>query len=272
MIDTIRQRIGALKGQAIRGTGAAVAALLRQRKPASYRPGVTVLVVNWNSLPFLEATLAAVRAMSPDVELVVVDNASSDGSRTYLADQADVRTIELPVNVGHGVALDIGAASIDTEYVAVLDIDAFPISPNWLDESIAALRDGAKVAGARMHRNFVHPCFLVTETEMLHRYDLTFRPVGTLSSLDRAAPLFLDVGEALSQRAIVKFGGGKALHFFEITDALGPGPARAVFGNLVYHNMYATQGRGQQGAPDSWRDAMRRFHPDLAAELWDDEK
>lgn len=269
----LRHRVGALKGQAIRSTGAAVAALLRRRKPTSYRQGVTVMIVNWNSLPFLQATLAATRAMSPDdVELLVVDNASTDGSREFLAAQDDVRTIELPVNVGHGVALDIGASSIDTEYLAVLDVDAFPVSSSWLDESVGALRSGATVAGARMHRNFVHPCFLVTETETLHRYGLTFRPVGSLSSLEREAPLFLDVGEALCQRAIVKFGGGKALHFFEITDALGPGPARAVFGDLVYHNMYATQGRGQQGAPDSWRDAMHRFHPDLAAELWADEK
>lgn len=122
-----------------------------------------------------------------------------------------------------------------------------------------------------MHRNFVHPCFFVARSELLHDFHLTFRPVGSLGSLGKKAPLFLDVGEALSQRVIVRFGGGQALHFFEITEARGPGPAGAVFGDLVYHNMYATQGTGRDGALDCWRHAVERFHPAMVASIWPEE-
>lgn len=261
---SVAGRIGAVKGRAVRTSGAAAAWALRKRPAGAYRAGVTVLTVNWNSLTFLRSMLDATRAMSPaDTEIIVVDNGSTDGSVEYLRSRGDVRTVRLPVNVGHGVALDIGVALVRTEHLAVLDIDAFPISQRWLEESLAALAAGAKVAGAHMHRNFVHPCFLVTSTQLLREHDLTFRPVGSLARLDSSAPLFLDVAEALSQRAIVKYGGGGALHFFDITAVRGPGVAGAVFGGLVYHNAYATQGSGRASSLDYWRDALKQYHPAL---------
>jgi glycosyltransferase involved in cell wall biosynthesis len=223
-----------------------------------------VLTVNWNSLPYLRVMLEATRHLSPpETRLLVVDNGSTDGSISYLAGRDDVEVLRLPTNVGHGIALDLGAARVRTEHLAVLDVDAFPISDRWLGESIGALDAGAQVAGARLHRNFIHPCFLVMRTSLIHRYGLTFRPVGSIARLDTAAPLFLDVGEALSQRAIVKFGGSQALHPFEITSLEGPGLAGAVFGGLVYHNMFATQGSGSAGALALWERAVAEHHPHL---------
>ncbi len=255
---------GASKARLVRVGGASIAAIRRVRHPRDYRPGVTVITVNWNSLPFLRRTLAAIEAMSPSgTDVVVVDNASTDGSREYLAGRQGIRTLLLPLNVGHGVALDLAVAGVDTEYLAVLDVDAFPVAPDWLEQSIAALEAGAQVAGAHLHRNFIHPSFLVTRTRVVHEFGLTFRPVGTLAQLDRSAPLFLDVGEALSQRMIVKFGGGRALHFFEPTSTRGPGLAGSVFGGIVYHNLYATQGTGKGNALEMFEAAFAEHHADL---------
>jgi glycosyltransferase involved in cell wall biosynthesis len=263
-MTTASRAVSAAKGRLVRGAGATLARARRRRSPDTYRPGVTVMTVNWNSLPFLRGMLAATRAMSPaNTEVLVVDNGSSDGSIEHLRGRGDVRILRLPLNVGHGVALDLGVAEIATEYVAVLDVDAFPIANRWLQESVAALERGAQVAGARMHRNFVHPCFLVTRTAVLRRYGLTFRPVGSLSKLATSAPLFLDVGEALSQRMIVKFGGGEALHFYEMTSVRGPDSTGAVFGDLVYHNQYATQGEHRETALDVFLDALDAYHPGL---------
>lgn len=261
-------RIATLKGRAVRATGAATARALRLRAPRTYRPGVTVVTVNWNSLPYLRSTIEAVRATSPgNTEILVFDNGSSDDSFEYLQSRDDVRAMRSPINLGHGVALDLAVAGVRTELIAVLDVDAFPISNRWLPESTAALDAGAQVAGARMHRNFVHPCFLVTRTSLLHRYGLTFRPVGSLAKLESEAPLFLDVGEALSQRVIVKFGGGHALHFFDITSVRGPGGTGSVFGDLVYHNQFATQGAHQSNALGVFEQEFQRYHPALVAKV-----
>lgn len=260
----VRKNLGPVKLHAVRAGGATVAALRRrQARRTDLRPGVTVVTVTWNSLPYLRRMLAAAEAMSPPgTELLVVDNASTDGTREYLRSRG-VRTLLLPLNVGHGVALDLAVPSVDTEYLAVLDVDAFPVAPDWLQQSIAALKNGAQVAGAHLHRNFVHPSFLVTQTRVLHELGLTFRPVGSLARLDRAAPLFLDVGEALSQRMIVKFGGRCALAFFEPTSTRGPGLAGTVFGGIVYHNLYATQGTGKGTALQMFEDAFAEYHSDL---------
>lgn len=266
-MSPILKVLGRVKGRSVRSVGAAVAWARRPRSKATYRRGVTVVTVNWNSLPFLRMMLDATQRMSPPgTEFLVVDNGSSDGSVDYLLQRNDVRVMRLPTNVGHGVALDLAIATIDTEYVAVLDVDAFPISEHWLSDSIDELESGAQIAGARMHRNFVHPCFLVTRTRVLHEYGLTFRPVGSLANRGTKAPLFLDVGEALTQRLIVKFGGGGAIRFFEITSLRGPGNAGQVFGNVVYHNLWATHGDRRPEALELFREAVDQYHPGLWSE------
>jgi hypothetical protein len=50
-----------VKGRVIRSAGSAAAAAMRLRNPKSYRPGVTVVTVTWNSLPFLSGMLYGYR-------------------------------------------------------------------------------------------------------------------------------------------------------------------------------------------------------------------
>jgi len=254
----------------VRSLGLLEAWRSRRRPPTTYRPGVTVLTVNWNSSSFVKVLVDAVRASSPaSTEILVVDNGSTDDSRDYFASRDDVRTVLLSRNFGHGVALDIGVGHVDTEYLAVLDVDAFPISSDWLDRAIEDLNAGARIVGAHMHRNFVHPCFLVTRTQMVHEFDLTFRPVGSLATRDSAAPLFLDVAEAMSQRVLIKFGGSGALRFYEVTSRRGPGNAGEVYGDLVYHNQYATQGRHHDLALQIFAEAVDKYHPSLSKSVSD---
>lgn len=267
-VVAVSKRIKGLRKRAISTYSATASAISRMNPPDDYRPGVTIVTVNWNSLPFLRLMLTAVQACSPaDAEIFVVDNGSSDGSREFLSTQKGVRSRLLPFNVGHGPALDMVIPSIDTEYVAILDVDAFPISRDWLDLSVDALSSGVQISGARMWRNYVHPCFLVARTEVLHKNRLTFRAVGrTTPRIFNPAPLFLDVGESLSQRVITKYGGSSALHYFERTDSLAGGSAGSVFADIVYHNFYATQGIGHGTALDLFNRSFEKFHPDLVEE------
>ena len=47
----------------------------------------SVIVLVWNGMPYLPACLAALQAQDyPDRELIVVDNASSDGSAAWVAE------------------------------------------------------------------------------------------------------------------------------------------------------------------------------------------
>lgn len=235
-----------------------------RRRLSRLRTGeVTVVTVNWDSLPYLRVLLRLVRARSPDnVRILVVDNGSRDGSRRALSKDREVTAVKLPFNVGHELALDIGFLLVETEFVVALDVDAFPLHEHWLDELLSPLTSGFEVSGARLNRAYVHPCCLAMRTarfvEQRHSFRSHYRP----RSEGREASG--DVGEEMSARE-----GGR-LHFFDRTSQRGPGDVGTVFGDLVYHNFYATRFRATRGeildahvvskdATTAWKDAVKRY-------------
>ena len=216
-------------------TAGVVQALLRG--PARLRLGhsvpgsVTVVIVNWNAKPFLEVAVDAVRRFSPPgTRLLVVDNASSDGSRAWLRNQ-DLRRALLPLNVGHGLAMDIGFLLARTEFVVALDVDAFPVSDRWLPAVLDLLRDGAMVAGGRGPRDIVHPSFLAMRRRrfVLGRHSFVPRYAGELGADG------WDVGERISIRERGRLG------FLPVTFQYGPPPIGTVYGDVVYHNFYGVR-------------------------------
>jgi N-acetylglucosaminyl-diphospho-decaprenol L-rhamnosyltransferase len=75
-------------------------------------PAVSVVVVNWNGAAVLTRCLDALAAQTlRDFELLVVDNASSDGSVDGLEGRyLGVRVIRLERNVGYAAANNLAAA------------------------------------------------------------------------------------------------------------------------------------------------------------------
>ena len=226
------------------------------------RVGVTVVTVNYNSLPQLRVLLEAVdRYTNRHVDIVVVDNGSTDGSREFLRAHPTVRALLLPVNIGHGPALDLAMFAATTTIVVAFDVDAFPISSDWLPSVVERLENGSAIVGAHLHRAYVHPCFLGMRRSDFTHYRLSFVPVGHPSlSPRRPAPLFLDVGEALSH-ALSQVYGSFAVDKIAPTSIRGPGMIGTVFGELVYHNLYTTHGVGDahtEGAA-AWQEAVERY-------------
>jgi glycosyltransferase involved in cell wall biosynthesis len=235
----------------------------RRRLPRLRSGEVTIVTVNWNSSPFLAVLLELVRARSPArTRVIVVDNASSDGTRELLAAHPDVRAVRLPLNVGHELALDIGFLLVESEYAVALDVDAFPLHDRWLDELLAPLAAGNQVAGARLNREYVHPCCLAIRTrrfvERRHSFRSHYRP--RTAQRDASG----DVGEEISA------GEDGQVVFFDATSQRGPGDVGTVFGGFVYHNFYSTRFRAttaavldahvaQTDAATAWDEAVARY-------------
>jgi glycosyltransferase involved in cell wall biosynthesis len=197
---------------------------------------VTVLTVNWNSWGHLAVLIDTVgRRSPPDTRILVMDAASQDESRARLAADREVRTVLLPANVGHDLALDLGVLLCDTEYVVTLDVDAFPLHNGWLEELLAPLHAGAQISGARLNREYVHPCCLAMRTSRFVAQGHSFH--GRYRPREDGRDATGDVGEELSAREAPN------LHFFEVTSQRGPVDVGTVFGDLVYHNFYATRFR-----------------------------
>jgi len=115
-------------------------------------PLVSVVVVNYNGADALGRCLEALAADADDgsTEVLVVDNASSDGSyavaETAAARHDSIRLLRSPTNRGYAGAVNLALADARGTYVAVLNMDVV-VSRGWLEPLISFL-EANPVAGA----------------------------------------------------------------------------------------------------------------------------
>lgn len=89
------------------------------------RPLVSVIVVNWNTKEDLRACLVSLRRHVSRVPLqvIVVDNASEDGSREWLEGQRGLEIVLNPGNRGFAPAVNQGLALARGKYTLLLNSD-----------------------------------------------------------------------------------------------------------------------------------------------------
>jgi N-acetylglucosaminyl-diphospho-decaprenol L-rhamnosyltransferase len=96
-------------------------------------PWVRVVIVNYNSGPLLaESVVGLARQTDADFEVVIVDNASTDGSadRLVLPDRR-FRLQPAGSNLGFATACNLGCRGAASPWLAMLNPDAIPES-DWL--------------------------------------------------------------------------------------------------------------------------------------------
>src|SRR5690349_14696290 len=84
---------------------------------------VAVVIPSWNSADLLPNCLGSLPEQGVELETVVVDNGSSDGTLEYLREQG-VRHVPLPRNLGFAAAVNRGVAETVAPAVLVLNADA----------------------------------------------------------------------------------------------------------------------------------------------------
>lgn len=104
-------------------------------------PRASVVVLTYNNLAFTEACLFSLEAYSDygNLEVIVVDNASSDGSREWLQAWADEpsaaghtrRLILNDDNLGFSGGNNVGLRAATGEFLVLLNNDTY-VTPGWL--------------------------------------------------------------------------------------------------------------------------------------------
>jgi GT2 family glycosyltransferase len=171
---------------------------------------VTVLVVTWRARDFLGACLAALREQTVPHRLVVVDNASADGTAAVLAGFPEATVLRQPRNLGFAGGVAAGLGSVRTPWVALLNDDAVP-EPGWLAALLAAAPGHAAVTS-----RLLLPSGAVNNAGVL----LLRTGYGADRGLGAPAAAYAEPAEVFG------FSGGAALLSMPALRAAGGFPAR----------------------------------------------
>lgn len=118
-------------------------------------PLVSVVIPTRDRRQLLTRALDSVRAQTySNLEIIVVDDGSTDGTAEYLATQSDVKVIALETNLGGAAARNRGIATAAGQFVAFLDSDDEWL-PTKLERQVATMA-GAEKVGAVYCRHFNH--------------------------------------------------------------------------------------------------------------------
>ena len=168
-------------------------------------PLVSVVLPVYNRAQFLRRAIQSVRAQTfRDLELVVVDDGSTDGSAAAVPPSEDsrIRVIRLPRNRGVSRARNIGIEEARGTLVAFLDSD-----DEWLPEKLE--RQVARFREHPAEDNTLVSCRFIRHDDLTHRISAPSRPIPRGDAFARIvqghAPLPSCV---VMPRPLVKAAGG----------------------------------------------------------------
>jgi glycosyltransferase involved in cell wall biosynthesis len=122
---------------------------------------LSVIIPAYNEQHTILEVLARVRAVPLEIEIIVVDDASTDGTAARLASlppAPDLRVVRHPVNLGKGAALKTGLAAATGEVIIVQDAD-LEYDPTDYAKLLKPIQDGkadvvygSRFVGGESHR------------------------------------------------------------------------------------------------------------------------
>lgn len=183
----------------------------------------SVVVVTFNHRRIVPACLDALRAtIGPTDEVIVVDNASSDGTAGLVASHYPwVRLVCSPENGGYGAANNLGVAVSRGEYIVFLNPDTVP-QPGWLDSLLAVLAPDAGILATPK-------ILLASETDRIDTFgnDVHISGLTTCRGWSEPAGAYVQAEEvsavsgacfALPRRLFLRLGGFDARLFLYFED------------------------------------------------------
>lgn len=110
-------------------------------------PSVVVAIPSWNTIGFLPACLESLAGQGAEIEALVVDNGSGDGSVDYLQREG-VPHVALPENVGFAAAVNLAAARTTAAAILVLNADTV-LEPGCIRALLDALDADPELGGVQ---------------------------------------------------------------------------------------------------------------------------
>ena len=115
----------------------------------SYTPKVAVVILNWNGVKYLRQFLPSVlSSIYPNLEIIVGDNASTDGSVDFIKKvYPSVRIIQNDDNYGFTGGYNKILEHVDADYYILLNSDV-EVFPGWISPVITLMESDPLIAAA----------------------------------------------------------------------------------------------------------------------------
>ncbi|MCL1950190.1 MAG: glycosyltransferase family 2 protein [Turicibacter sp.] len=106
---------------------------------------VSIVILCHNQLAYTQECLDSIRRYTPQAyELIIIDNASTDGTVAWLEAQPDVVLIKNKENLGFPKGCNQGIEKATGAYILLLNNDVV-VTENWLGNLLAALNSSPKI-------------------------------------------------------------------------------------------------------------------------------
>ncbi len=194
--------------------------------PARNLDAVSVVIPNWNGRDLLEKfipTVVAATRFHPANEVIVVDNASSDGSAEMLRERyPEVRVLAQDKNLGFGGGCNAGFAAAKNDIVVALNND-MRVEPDMFERLLEGFRQSPGIFAVSAQIFFSDPNKRREETGLTEgRFGAGLFRVGHLiDDTPGLYPVFYAGGgsSAYDRRKFLELGGFHSLfHPFYIED------------------------------------------------------
>ncbi|WP_447979719.1 glycosyltransferase family 2 protein [Candidatus Nitrospira bockiana] len=143
-------------------------------------PLVTAIIPAYNGLQrYLDrAILSVLKQCFTNVELIVVDDASTDDTGELVRRYSEARYVRLPSNHGQAAARNHGASLARGEFLAFLDQDDI-WEPSFVEETLKIF--SSSPGAALVHTDG----YQVTEDDQIVHYDRAMKPMKSVTQLLR---------------------------------------------------------------------------------------
>lgn len=223
------------------------------------QPLVSIIIVNWNGENLLEECINSVmKSNYSNIEIIVVDNCSTDKSIQVLSHYENIQIHKNPTNSGYTGGNNIGFDLSKGKYLVTLNNDVI-VNSGWLDEAINILEKDptiGMVSCRQMQYNMPH---LIDSLFNVAHFDLSFSSFCSDKPYECIDPSYKSVsyvlsangGSAIIRKSMINQIGNFDEHFFGYYDEIDLCTRALLYGwkciyvpqSVVFHKGGASFGR-----------------------------
>lgn len=132
----------------------------------------SIVILTFNKISYTKKCIESIRKYTSkgSYEIIVVDNASTDGTISWLKEQSDIITIFNKDNLGFPKGCNQGIEIAQGSEVLLLNNDVI-VTPKWLEQMLEALYSSEKIGAVGPVTNYAHgqeiPVTYQNEAEMV---------------------------------------------------------------------------------------------------------